>query len=219
MSGYTRYPRPTLWLLRSGDVALQDTSAPDRAPAVSEVASFYISREPITNVQYEAYDPSYRRRAVSSGDDAPAVGVDYDSAVGYCTWYADVSRKPTRLPTEAEWEYACRGGTSTRYFFGETPDEADAYVWDRRNSEGRVRPVKQKKPNPFGLFGMLGTIWEWTEVAGDTNGARVLRGGSFRSDRDELACGLRRAAPAHTEDDDVGFRVVRPFAGHAPRVS
>jgi formylglycine-generating enzyme required for sulfatase activity len=197
---YTRYPRPILWLLREGELTFR---GPDGKPGLTVgIPAFYISKTPVTNRQYEACDPGFVRLPVSSGGDDPAVGISYAQASDYCQWYARVARKEFRLPTEAEWEYACRGGTTSRYFFGTDATRADDYVWDSSNSGGRVRPPTDKKPNPFGLHGMLGGVWEWT-------GSRVLRGGSFRVHREQMGSGVRRAGDPAARLDDVGFRIVR----------
>jgi formylglycine-generating enzyme required for sulfatase activity len=134
-----------------------------------------------------------------------------------------VSRKGMRLPTEIEWEYACRGGTTSRYFFGERAEEADAYVWHAGNSGANVPALRETRPNPTGLHAMLGGVWEWTGSllmpyparAGDgrddphTSGSRVLRGGSWRTPLERIGSGVRRAGDPTTRATDVGFRVAR----------
>lgn len=185
---YTHVPRTILWLVR-GDAGIEP---------------FYIGKAPITNEQYEAYAPDYRRAPVSPGDRDAAVGVTLDEARGYADWYARVSKKTMRLPTEAEWELACRGGTTSRWFFGDDPAAGDPYLWDARNSEGRLGRWDALKPNPAGLHAMLGGVWEWTAEG-------TLRGGSFRGDREDWDCGTSRAVDPGHRADDVGFRIVRPF--------
>lgn len=173
----------------------------------AEVAPFYLSKWPITNEQYEAFDPGFQRSPVSQGDRESAVGVTFGEAAAYCRWYADISRKPIRLPTELEWEYAARGGSATSFFWGDQAADADLYAWHAGNSEGRQHPADEKKANGFGLHGMAGGVWEWTLC----EHGPVLRGGSFRTLPEELTCELRRPAPADLRADDVGFRVVRDF--------
>jgi formylglycine-generating enzyme required for sulfatase activity len=220
---YTRYPRATLWLVRGGTAVIggDDTDAQPRFFA--QVEPFYLSKLPITNVQFEAFDPDYVRQPASPGDDDPATGVDYGRARDYCAWYARVSRKAMRLPSEIEWEYACRGGTTGRWFFGERAEMADPYVWHSANSGDGVPPLHRSRPNPSGLHAMLGGVWEWTGSlyrpyparTGDGRddpveaGPRVLRGGSWRSPLERIACAARRAGDPATRADDIGFRVAR----------
>ena len=218
---YTRYPRAILWLLREGTVEIGGDVADGHPAFQVRVQPFYISKTPISNAQFEAHDPDYRRAPASPDDDSPAVGVSFHQARRYCDWYSRLSRKPMRLPTEVEWEYACRGGEAGRGFHDDDP--IDAHVWDAGNSGGRLRPVQQKRGNGFGLHGMLGGVWEWTAslylpypvTAGDgrddpdASGLRVLRGGSYRTLRAELGPGVRRGKSPDARDDDIGFRIVR----------
>ncbi len=227
MDRYTRYPRAILWLVREGEITIGGEEPESRPSFRARVDSFYLSKAPVTNEQYGAYAPDFERSPLSPGDRDPAVGLSYRDARGYCDWYARVSRKPMRLPTEIEWEYACRSGAATRYFWGADPAAAEDYVWDRRNSASHARAPEDKRPNPFGLLGMLGTVWEWTgslfrpypAEPGDgrddpgARGPRVLRGGSFRLDREQLSCSLRRGADPAIPIEDAGFRVARGFRG------
>ena len=190
---YTRYQRPILWLIRGGTTV-----------GSVELSSFYLSKKPVTNVQFEAYEPGFCRSACSPGDDDPATGVGFDQACGYCAWYAGVSDKPMRLPSEAEWEFACRAGTTMRAFWGD--DDAETYVWDSVNAPDGPGRYETRRTNPNGLLVMLGGVWEWTA-------SRVLRGGSFRDHRDALHSGLRRIESPDVRPDDAGFRLARSFRG------
>ncbi len=169
-----------------------------------ELASFYLSKKPVTNVQFEAYEHEHRRSECSPGDDDPAAGIGFGQAYGYCDWYARISRKPMRLPTEVEWEYACRSGTTLRAFWGDDATNAEGYVWDRVNAPDGPGRYESRRPNPNGLLVMLGGVWEWTD-------RDVLRGGSFRQHRDELHAGLRRTEEPEARPTDAGFRLARSF--------
>ncbi len=130
-----------------------------------------------------------------------------------------------RLPTEIEWEYACRGGTTGPTFFDE--DERELFCWDRQTAGDteRVPRLAAKRPNPFGLIGMLGGVWEWTgslhlpwpaaaddgRDAPDAPGPRVARGGSFRTPPDEIDAALRRGLDPESRPEDLGFRLARSF--------
>ena len=220
---YTRYPRATLWLLRDGEVHMGADTADTLPRFCAEVEPFYISKTPITNEMYEAFSGSYLRNEVSTGDDDPAVGISFMDALAYCDWYSELTGKSFRLPTEVEWEYACRADGEERYFFGEDAGKADRYIWHLGNSQGRAPTIEGLKANKFGLYDMLGGVWEWTSslyipypaVEGDGRddrtraGERVLRGGSFRTPIDEMGCAVRRGCETDIRLDDVGFRIVR----------
>ena len=133
-----------------------------------------------------------------------------------------------RLPTEAEWEYACRAGSETAYCFGDDPDELDDYAWYGANSGGRTHPAAQKKPNAWGLYDMHGNAYElcldWygpyerdeaVDPTGPARGThRVVRLGSHCPGCGADAC--RSAARSKTEPDytsgTLGFRLVRTVA-------
>jgi formylglycine-generating enzyme required for sulfatase activity len=130
-----------------------------------------------------------------------------------------------RLPSEAEWEYACRAGTAARYSFGDRADDLKDYAWFKGNSKGEDPPVGRKKPNAWGLYDMHGYVWEWCADAWhpDHTGAapdgrprpakdtkeRVLRGGSWGDDADSARSAFRTHKPLDYRSDRVGFRCVR----------
>ncbi|MFT5122406.1 MAG: sulfatase activating formylglycine-generating enzyme [Kiritimatiellia bacterium] len=91
----------------------------------------------------------------------PAICMTQLSAKVFCMWLSAKTGHFYRLPTAAEWEYACRGGTSTKYFWGDDPKEIDKYAWYTDNSDWQYQRVATKKPNPLGLYDMIGNVWEW----------------------------------------------------------
>jgi formylglycine-generating enzyme required for sulfatase activity len=130
-----------------------------------------------------------------------------------------------RLPTEAEWEYVARAGTTTRYSYGDDPQLLDAYAWYTGNAAGNDPPVGAKRPNPWGLYDVHGYLWEWCadtahdnyhQAPGDGSAwvdhaaatTRILRGGSWKDPADQLTSSYRRSAPAALRDDAVGLRCV-----------
>jgi len=134
--------------------------------------SFYMGRTEVTQAQWKEImgtEPWKGVRGARIGDDCPAVGVTWLEARDYCRrLIARENGNIYRLPTEAEWEYACRAGTTTRFSHGHDEgwhDLHDYYGWfkiDRENLEaGYAYPVAQKKPNPWGLYDMHGNVWEW----------------------------------------------------------
>jgi sulfatase modifying factor 1 len=194
---YTSYPRPVLWLVPEGALSL--------AGRTLEIAPFYLSTLPVTNVQLEACTGARQRPPAALGDDDPAIGVELDLARGYCDWYARIARKAIRLPSEAEWEHACRAGGHGRWSWGDDADAADSWTWHRGNSGETVPPLGAKRSNGFGLHAMLGGVWEWVE--GEDGG--VLRGGSWRTPLEEIGCGERRVVAAGERVADAGFRIAR----------
>jgi formylglycine-generating enzyme required for sulfatase activity len=94
-------------------------------------------------------------------DRHPALCITHHAAMEYCRWLSALTGKIYRLPTEAEWEYACRAGTKTAYSFGDDPKQLGDYAWFADNSEDLTKVVGQKKPNPWGLYDMHGNVAEW----------------------------------------------------------
>jgi formylglycine-generating enzyme required for sulfatase activity len=155
-------------------------------------------------------------------DDEPVVQVSWNDSRAFCDWLTKDEGRPYRLPTEAEWEYACRAGTTTRWSTGDDPASLDAAAWTWRNAGHRVHPVGQKAANPWGLRDMHGNAWEWcedrfgpykaepaTDPAGATTGTtRSLRGGSW--DFGTVArtrCASRLPDPPDRPHFTHGFRV------------
>jgi formylglycine-generating enzyme required for sulfatase activity len=91
----------------------------------------------------------------------PVINITHHAAMEYTRWLSAKTGKIYRLPTEAEWEYACRAGAETAYFFGNDPGQLGEYAWYQENSKERPHPVGQKKPNPWGLLDILGNVAEW----------------------------------------------------------
>ncbi len=159
------------------------------------------------------------------GNDFPAVYVSWDDAMLFCQTLTGLERETGRLtaaqsyrlPTEAEWEYACRAGTTTTYSFGDDPDLLDDYGWYNENS---LRTVAEKKPNSWGLFDMHGNVFEWCAdwydailAGGDdpvgpfAGSNRVLRGGDWRNDASNCRSACRARVP-WSRFAGLGFRVV-----------
>jgi formylglycine-generating enzyme required for sulfatase activity len=207
------------------------------------LSAFKMQETEVTQEQYLAVMGSNPSRYIT-GTDAPLRPVEqvswYD-AVRYCntlsllsdltvvydtlTWRTDMSKSGYRLPTEAEWEYACRGGTTTTYWWGADTNGMGARAWSTYNSGNTTHPVATKMANAYGLHDMAGNVWEWnndwygaywpeavTNPTGSTgSGYRVLRGGCWDNDETDLRSARRNSdrTPNYWYRT-VGFRVVLP---------
>ncbi len=159
--------------------------------------------------------------------------ITWDDAVRFCERLTQELRQrkligadeTIRLPSEAEWEYACRAGTTTAFSFGDNTAELGDYSWYKKNSKGEDPPVGKKKANPWGLYDMHGYVSEWcldeahssyafapidgSAWADAKRSKRVIRGGSFADEPDVQRCAARQFVHADTRSDRIGFRCVK----------
>lgn len=226
--------RPSTFLMGSPTNDL--VSSVDERPQTTVIISrgFWIGKYEVTQGEYVSImntNPSFFPGDLSR----PVSSVSWQDATNYCAKLTQqelaAGRIPAgtayRLPTEAEWEYAARAGTSTRYSYGDDPDFSSLtnYAWYSANANLTVHPVGQKLPNPWGLYDTEGNVWEWcldwygalpggvqvdpTGPSSNSIGLKVMRGGAY--DYFEANCRssarLFFGAPSLT-DTDLGFRVV-----------
>lgn len=158
------------------------------------------------------------------GFDVPVRRVRWTDAIAYANWKSEREGKKYRLPTEAEWEYACRAGSQGKFCFGDDGSLLGGYAWYASNAEGFTHHVGTKKPNAWGLYDMHGNIWEWcldryaenysdTPCDGSAYGVatdkgRVLRGGSFNAEADKCTCTSRINLGSGGKNYFIGFRVL-----------
>ena len=171
-----------------------------------KVNSFAIGKYPITQAQYQAVmgnNPSHFKNWFKNNPQNPVENVSWDDAKAFCQKLSQITGKNYRLPTNSEWEYACRAGTTTDYYFGDDDNQLGDYAWYDGNSGGKTHPVGQKKPNGWGLYDMHGNVWEW---CADT----CLRGGSWGSYPYLCRSAIRNVSSIRRvfRFDLIGFRVV-----------
>lgn len=216
---------------------------PDESPRHSvQVPSFWMGKYEVTWDEYDQFafgtqieappsnkadpgivtrpTPPYADEAHGYGKGRqPAISMTYHAAAEYCHWLSEKTGKTYRLPTEAEWEYACRAGTTTAYSFGDDPALLADHAWLTTNSDYKPHPVGRKKPNPWGFHDLHGNVAEWcldrydpayyqtfnpreaalrpVRIPGGGRYPHVVRGGSW----DDEAGRLRSGARGHSEKD------------------
>jgi formylglycine-generating enzyme required for sulfatase activity len=212
-----------------GSPTSDSEAKPDEFPQheVTIAQGFWICKFEVTQQEYEdVMGVSNNRSLGKAGPNAPVDSVSWFSATNYCGKLTEreqaLGRLPTgyvyRLPTEAEWEYACRADTQTRYTFGDDLEFLDNNVWWAGNGGSQPHPVGQKPPNAWGLFDMLGNVFEWCldsylpypgSAAGTDSNLRNLRGGAFFCPLDVVRSACRNHATVpETRSALVGFRAV-----------
>lgn len=205
----------------------------DESPVHKVVISepFRMSATEITNAQYEEFDPSHRsyrgKDNVSWNDDEAVTNISYQDAMAFCRWLGKKHNKIYRLPTEAEWEYACRAGTHTPFWMGDgLPGEYHRNQRVARDFEPVSLSVMANAANPWGLYGMHGNVEEWcldwyapyspeesTDPQGPLSGEyKVTRGGSHHTPERYLRSRNRSAMIPTDKHSQTGFRIVESDA-------
>jgi formylglycine-generating enzyme required for sulfatase activity len=192
---------------------------------VSITEPFYMGAHEVTQLQWQALMDSLPSRF--QGLYRPVENVSWHQARRFIdSLNAKEETDRYRLPTEAEWEYAARGGTSTRFYFGEARDSLTNHAWYSLNSGERTHRVAEKHSNPYGLHDVYGNVWEWVRDAyapryyarsdrqnplnqGQGRVPRVIRGGGWFGVDSSLRSANRGWARPGSRDPQLGFRVVR----------
>lgn len=209
----------------SGKIDLRDDRTKQKWTV--EIAPFFLAKFPVTQEFY--FEITKERPSTIKGDRRPVETITWIEAVTFCNALSvQLGLKPCytidnnntteiifnqsadgfRLPTEAEWEYACKAETTgIRY------GELDLIAWYKDNSNQTTHNVGQKQPNAWGLYDMLGNIWEWCSDLYDTEvygSYRIFRGGGWSDEeRSVMATTRRRSHPLKFKIDDLGFRLAR----------
>ncbi|WLD23751.1 formylglycine-generating enzyme family protein [Flavobacterium dauae] len=208
-----------------GTIELRDDRIKEKW--TTEIKSFFILKYPVTQDLY--FEITKESPSTIKGNRQPVETVTWIEAVTFCNAMSvrlelnpcylfdnndaeeiifNQSADGFRLPTEAEWEYACKAGTT-----GISYNELDLIAWYKDNSNQTTHNVGQKQPNPWGLYDMLGNVWEWCSDLYDTEvygSYRIFRGGGWSDEeRSVMATTRRRSHPSKFKIDDLGFRIAK----------
>lgn len=210
-----------------GSFLMGSEDFPDTRPVHRvKLSPFHLGKYPVTQAQWKAVmgdNPSYFK-----GDKRPVEMISWEMAVEFCQMLTAKTGRQYRLPTEAEWEYACLAGSTGKYCFGDDEALLEKYAWYDEGLGGSTHPVGEKLPNNWGLYDMHGNVLEWCQDWYDANyyaelskqgevvdpqgpasgTSRVLRGGSWIYNQMGARAVFRDGAPPGGRDDDFGFRVV-----------
>jgi len=165
----------------------------------------------------------------------PAINITHHAALSFCKWLSAKTGHFYRLPTEAEWEYACRAGSETAYSFGEDVSRLGDYAWYKENSDQKYHQIGKKKANPWGIYDMHGNVAEWTMdqyqanyysvsstenpwLKPETLYSRVIRGGAWSDEASELRCTARQFSEAYWKMRDPQLPRSRWWHTNAPFV-
>lgn len=186
------------------------------------VSAFFIGKYEVTQSQWRKIMGSNPSRLGTCGDDCPVEQVGWTDAQEFIRRLNGLTGRKYRLPTEAEWEFACRSGGKEETYCG--GGDLDSISWNEANSGGRVHPVGQKRPNALGIYDMSGNVWEWVQDwSGEYHGnrqqdpsgppsssTRVRRGGSWHYGARQARAAWRSSGYPDDRAFDLGFRLVLP---------
>ncbi len=239
----------------------EDGRSSDEGPVhLVKIDSFWMGKYEVTNAQFRIWKKDHKSEEYNgqslNGDFQPAVAVSWNDAAAFVEWLDGQERYKGKveffLPSEAQWEYACRGGAGEARFWGESPDQAcgfanvhdstsaGAFAWNHaphncNDHFATTAPTDSDKfqPNPFGLYHMLGNVWEWCRDTWDSeaykkrdqdaanpvvesgdSGERTFRGGSWVSPPSDVRCAARVSDAPVGANGTVGFRVGAKFLDH-----
>lgn len=205
----------------------------DNEKPIHEVTTDYefgVGKYQVTFEEYDKFCAATKREKPSDSGwgrgRRPVINVNWNDAKAYVEWLSEQTGEKYRLLSEAEWEYACRAGSTGKYCFGDDVNQLVNYGWYNQNSGSQTHPVGEKKANKFGLYDMHGNVWEWCEdvwhdnyngapsdgsawMAGGDSNRHLLRGGSWFSNDTSLRCADRFGDNTSDRDYYRGFRFSR----------
>ena len=216
---------PEMVVIPAGSFVMgSDKKSDEKPPHTVYVRSFLMGRTEITQKQWRAVMESNPSRFMACGPECPVENLSWDEVQQFISKLNQKTGQKYRLPSEAEWEYAARAGTTTEWSFGNDESKLENYAWYRENSANKTQLVGQKLPNAFGLYDMHGNVWEWTQdcwhnnyagaptdgsawTTGCTTDYRVLRGGSWIYNSASLRSADRNRGFPVSRYNFIGFRL------------
>ena len=204
---------------------MMGSAKPGQSPAheITITQPFYMSKFLVTQAQFQQITGGNPSKYKNSKDN-PVETVGWELAQTFCKKASDHTKSTVTLPTEAQWEYACRAGTTTAFNTGDTDADLEKAGWYSTNAQGTTHPCGSKAPNAWGLYDMHGNVWEWCSdwfgddyyaksPAQDPTGPeqgqlRVMRGGALDTPAGCCASAYRYSFEPARKFDNMGFRVV-----------
>jgi formylglycine-generating enzyme required for sulfatase activity len=202
------------------------------------IKSFWMGKYEVTFDEYSAFVLDSKDVELPGHSDfgrgrRPIINVNWGDAKRYTEWLTKVTGKPYRLPTEAEWEYACRAGGKTEFYFGDDDKRMGEFAWFSENSDVMTHPVGEKMPNAWGLYDLHGNVWEWVEddwffnydnvpnngqayEVSERHLWRVIRGGGYYSTAHQSRAAARVEMWPNSKHNFLGFRLVRSNYNNEP---
>ncbi len=223
-------PGPVMVWLPGGTFTMGQEDSPynwEKPAHEVTISAFSIGQYPVTFEEYDEFcEATDRKRLDDRGwgrATRPVIDISWSDAAAYCEWLSQQTGVHYRLLTEAEWEYACRAGSTTRYCYGNDEQRLGEYAWYSNNAEGITHPVGEKLSNAWDLYDMHGNVWEWvqdwygdyssapqSDPSGPESGSnRVFRGGGWFNDAGICRSAYRVNDDPADRNEDVGFRLAR----------
>ncbi len=229
---YGSYIRPAMVYINPGSFIMGTNSEYSDEKPVHKVTikkGFYIGKYEVTFREYDKFCKDMGRKKPNDEGwgrgKRPVINVSWNDAKAYAKWLSKKTGKTYKLPTEAQWEYVARAGTTTKWSFGNNKNRLGSYAWYKDNSNNMTHQVGQKKPNPWGVYDMYGNVWEWCEdrfvynynntpIDGGANTKgeqidRVLRGGSWFNNFNYLYSAFRYGYVPKGAGSVFGFRLLQ----------
>ena len=225
------YLEPELVRIPAGHFMMGSEERSEERPIhpVTFAQEFYLGKYPVTFAEYALYvQATQGQLPYDKGwgmGKRPVINVSWQDATDYAAWLSVQTGKAYRLPTEAEWEYACRAGEDSRFYWGDNQVQATDYAWFRDNSGAKTLPVGEKRPNEWGLYDMAGNVWEWVQDVYADNyqqapidgtayeppnyTARVVRGGSWFDIPSYFRSAYRSGINPNLRNFYLGFRLAQ----------